>query len=132
MAVVVRNEGNGPVRFAGHGNEREIPAGAVRVIADEEWAQVGFDKRGSGKLNPVYPNELLGENLKIKLDYYQPGGVDYFVRYKGVAKQTALDTDAVWKVQRMNHTSYGGVYKITEVQILENVAWSGRAGLGWT
>lgn len=132
MAVVVRNEGVNPVRFPGKSNLKEIPAGATRVLADEEWALVPYDRRGAGQLKPVWPSEMVGENLKIKLDYYQPGGVDYFVRYKGMAKQSAADSDTTWTVQRMNHTSYGGNYKISEVQILENVAWSSRASLPWT
>lgn len=132
MAVVVRNESAGPIRFPGNSNRKEIPAGEIRLISDGEWELIPFDNRGPGKLKAVWPNELIGENLKIKIDYYAPGGVDYFVRYKGISTQAADDTDDAWTIQRMSHSSYGGNYKITEVQILENVAWADRASLPWS
>ena len=132
MAIVARNEYNHPVRVPGSSNRNEIPAGSVIVLSEDEWSKVPFDMRGIGKLRGVYPNELLGENARMKLDYYQPGGSSYYVRFKGVAVQDADDSDTVWTVQRMSHSTFGGEYKITEVQILEGVAWSNRASLPWS
>lgn len=131
MAIVIRNDSGVPFRIPGKGNQSLDPGG-IKVLSEEEFASIPLANRGPGRIYSVNPNESSSETLKEKLDYYIPAGTtDYSVRWVGYARQTALDTDLVWSVRQFSHAALGQDARVTEIQILENVAWADRATLPW-
>lgn len=129
--IVVKNEKADPYIFASPGVKKTFAAGEIAVLSEEEWNSVPFSQRGPGKLNPLWPNEASSDSSKTKLEYYQVGA-DYEVRYIGLAQQSDSTADEVWIIKRFSHQTLGGENLVTEIQILENVAWDDRATLPWT
>jgi hypothetical protein len=132
VAIVVRNDSVGPIQVPGRGNQNVILPGEVRVLTEVEYEKIDFANRGVGRLVAIAPNENTSETLRIKFDYYIPGGSVSEVRYIGYARQVALGSDPVWTVRRHSHGSFGSEWLITEIQVIENVAWDNRGGLAWT
>jgi hypothetical protein len=132
MAVVIRNDSAGPIQVPGRGNQNVVLPGEVRVLTENEYEKIDFANRGVGRLVAIAPNENTSETLRIKFDYYNPGGATYEVHYIGYARQIAADTDPVWTVRRHSHAAFGSEWLITDIQVMENSAWSNRAGLAWT
>lgn len=129
---VVRNDSAEDIQITGrYANASKLVPGEVRYVTDEEYEKINWSKRGPGQLVTVSPSETTGENLKLKLDYYQTGS-EYEIRYIGYARQSADDTDEVWTVRRHDYEEIGGAWLLTEIQVLENEAWSDRATLPWT
>lgn len=70
-------------------------------------------------------------DYRMALDYYDPGDGALKVRYLGKAPQTAAATDPTWVVQRLTWVVLGNESKVTNIQVLENIAWADRATAGW-
>lgn len=71
------------------------------------------------------------------LDWYDPGGGSVLPRYKGFGPQSAAATDPLFTVYRQTWSLQSdGTYKITDEQVLTNVAWganrAARDALGWS
>jgi hypothetical protein len=66
-------------------------------------------------------------DYRTLLDY--DNRVDGNPVYVGKNLQTAAQSAATWTIQRLN---YDLTSRLTDVQVLTGVAWTGRAGLGWT
>jgi len=129
MPVVVRNELAEPWVFEGSRGSRQIAAGATAVISDEEWATVISAKRGPGGLHAISNDP--GSQTKTAFDYALVNGT-YETVYLGEAAQSAADTDSVWTIKFFQYGSFGGSNQITEIQILDGVAWADRATLPWS
>jgi len=130
---VVRNDSTGPLQLSGkYANASYLQPGEVRYLTDDEYEKIHWNQRGTGKLVSISPSETTSENLKIKFDYYQPNAAEYEVRYIAYGRPEALSTDQVWTIRRHSYAMFGSTALLTEIQILENVAWSDRAILPWT
>ena len=129
MTVVVRNETGSPWIFDGSSGRRQIAAGATEVISDEEWASVISAKRGPGGLHALSNDP--GSQSKTTFDYALVNGA-YETIYLGEADQTAAITDPVWTIKFFQYAAFGGSNQITEIQVLDGVAWSNRASLPWS
>lgn len=129
MPVVVRNELAEPWVFEGSRGSRQIAPGATAVISDDEWATVISAKRGPGGLHAISNDP--GSQSKTAFDYALVNG-SYEVVYLGGASQSSLGTDQTWTVKFFKYGTFGGSNQITEIQVLDGVAWSDRATLPWT
>jgi hypothetical protein len=127
---VVRNDGANAFQVSGGGNVSRIEVGEVRYLTDDEYSKIGWSNRGPGKIVSIAPNENTSETQKIKFDYIQPD-VEWVIGYIGYARQTAADSDPVWTIRKHFYQDIGG-YRVTEIQVLENVAWTDRLTLPWT
>ena len=125
----MRNETGSPWIFDGSRGSRQIPAGESEVISDEEWATVISAKRGPGGLHALSNDP--GSQSKTAFDYALVNG-SYETIYLGEAAQTALDADPVWTIKFFQYGVFGGSNQITEIQVLDGVAWADRATLPWT
>lgn len=133
MALLVKNERTQPFILGQGANKKTLLPDAVALISEDEWSQVTIGLRGPGGINPLWPNRATSDSSKTKLDYYQFAG-DAQIRYLGFADQSDLDNELVWYIKRFSHVDVGGLdpVRVSEIQILENVAWSDRGTLPWT
>lgn len=133
MAVVVKNEGASPFYFgerAGGSTRKKLEPGQIDTISDQEWDSVPVAKRGAGAIKCLWPNDVTSDTLKVKIDHYAFNGT-LEPRYVGSAVQGSATNQPVWTIRRLSHTSLASKNYVTEVQVLEAVAWDDRASLSW-
>ena len=127
MSVLVRNETDSDMIIFGR-PPRHISPGSSEYISDLEWSAIISEKRGPGKLNPVSADPSITQ--KINLDYVLVGTI-YETLYAGFANQSVLDTEPYWLIKKFSYVTLGTDNKITQIQVLDGVAWSDRATLTW-
>jgi hypothetical protein len=133
MAIVVRNDSAGPMRISGYGNDKLIASGQILTLTDEEYSRIPFGRRGFGKLLSIAPEEASSETLRNLLDWYIPDvGTTVEIRYQGMAPQGTNEADPVWIIKRFSHALFETDVKISDIQVLTNVAWTDRDSLSWT
>ena len=133
MPVVVRNERPTSFYFT-DANKKKTPLdpGVTATLSDEEWGQVPIAIRGAGGINPLSPTDADSSSMKGNFEYYQPFGTVQ-LRYYGVNEQTAADSDPTWLIRRFDHVQVTvDDIRVSQIQILDQVAWSNRASLAWT
>lgn len=130
MTVVVKNEQSKPYVFEGSAGKRQIAAGEVQVVSDDEWGSVISALRGPGKLNPLWPNEVTSDTESLKFDHYLVGA-EFEVRYIGISVQGSLTNEPKWTIKRFEHTTITGENFVTGIQVLHSAAWDDRASLPW-
>ena len=133
MAILVKNERTDPFILGQGAGKKTINPGDVALITEDEWGQVAVGLRGPGRMNPVWPNRATSDSSKTMLDYYSFGG-DSQIRYIGFADQADATSSPVWYIKRFQHVDVGGLdpIRVSEIQILENVAWDNRDSLPWS
>lgn len=131
----VRNERATNFVFGQGANRKTLLPGQTVTITPDELGQVPIQMRGPGGINVLTDNQASTDSAKIKFDYYAPFG-EPELRYFGQNTQSSLDTDSTWVIRRFEHTQVGSETKISEIQILDQVAWgastAARDGLAWT
>ena len=137
MAVLVRNETGSNWYFTGSNKrgqgDKFIAPGATVVLSDLEWQEVAITKRGPGGLNPLEPSLGGAAEVKSELDYGDPGSGTTELIYLGESYQAAATSDDVWTIKKFEYTTItSGDVRITEIQVMTDVAWDDRASLAWT
>lgn len=132
MAIVVRNEMSSPVYFGAGSAKKILAPSAVTTISEDEWATVATSMRGVGGIRCLWPVESDSIETRTMFDYYNVAGSN-FVRYIGEATQDAATTDPVWMIKQLTHTDLGASdIRVTDIQVLRDVAWVNRASLPWS
>jgi hypothetical protein len=138
MAVLVKNERSTPFYWTTGKRgqaDKQIAPGEVAVLSENEWQEIPISMRGPGGLRPLDPSPQDEDSLNVtELDYYSVDA-QIELRYLGEAPQGSDPTSAVWTVKRFSHMDVAGDPRISEVQVLNEVAWgvstADRDGLPW-
>jgi len=134
MSVVVVNESEHPF-YVGSSRAsqaaRRIDPDEVMVLSDAEWEQVSLRERSEGGLRVIWPiPSLTGQPEPTKQVYaYDDVNGSTEVVYSGTALQSAVATDETWTVKKL---TYDADNNVTEIQVLQDVAWDDREELEWS
>lgn len=136
MAVLAKNERANPWRWTtgkrGQ-NDKFLMPGETAVLSDDEFAEVPIAMRGSGGIKALSPSTIDPDDLnKVRFDYFTVFSTIQ-IHYLGESLQAVADSDPFWIVKRFDYVDAGGGdIRISEIQVLEGVAWQDRASLAWS
>lgn len=134
MAVVLKNEGTKDFYFDDGTSRKKtiLSPGSIATVSDNEFQSVPISMRGQGAINVLYPDDTTSSSSKINMDWETVLSTSQLV-YFGVNRQDAADADQTWTIKYFKYVQApDSTIKVSQIQVLEQVAWTDRTILPWS